>query len=34
MARQGFFSITNRDAKTPQIKKICVVTTIDCQLED
>jgi hypothetical protein len=34
MARQGFFSITNRNARTPQIKKISVVTKIDCQLED
>jgi len=34
VARQGLFSITNRDANTPQIKKVRVVTTIDFQLED
>ncbi|MGB5402403.1 MAG: SIMPL domain-containing protein [Robiginitalea sp.] len=34
VARQGLFSITNRDANTPQIKNVRVVTTIDFQLED
>jgi hypothetical protein len=34
VARQGLFSISNRDANTPQIKNIRVVTTIDFQLED
>jgi len=34
VARQGLFSITNRDANTPQIKNVWVVTTIDFQLED
>lgn len=34
VARQGLFSMTNRDANTPQIKKVRVVTTIDFQLED
>jgi len=34
VARQGLFSISNRDANTPQIKKVRVVTTIDFQLED
>jgi hypothetical protein len=34
VARQGLFSIANRDANTPQIKKVRVVTTIDFQLED
>jgi hypothetical protein len=34
VARQGQFSIANRDANTPQIKKIRVVSTIDFQLED
>lgn len=34
VARQGLFSISNRDVNTPQIKKVRVVTTIDFQLED
>ncbi|MGB5315321.1 MAG: SIMPL domain-containing protein [Robiginitalea sp.] len=34
IARQGLFSIANRDANTPQIKNVRVVTTIDFQLED
>ncbi len=34
VARQGQFSIANRDANTPQIKKVRVVSTIDFQLED
>jgi hypothetical protein len=34
VARQGLFSIANRDANTPQIKNVRVVTTIDFQLED
>ncbi len=33
-AYQGQFSITDRDANTPHIKKIRVVTTIDYSLED
>lgn len=33
-ANQGQFSITDRDANTPHIKKIRVVTTIDYSLED
>ena len=33
-AYQGQFSIENRDANTPYIKRIRVVTTIDYQLED
>ena len=33
-AYQGQFSIDNRDANTPYIKRIRVVTTIDYQLED
>ena len=34
VARQGLFSIADRDANTPQIKKIRVVSTIDFQLEE
>lgn len=34
MANQGLFSISDRDANTPQIKKVRVVSTIDFQLED
>ena len=34
VARQGLFSISNRDVNTPQVKKVRVVTTIDFQLED
>jgi len=33
-ANQGQFSISNRDANTPYIKNIRVVTTIDYSLED
>ena len=33
-ANQGQFSIENRDANTPYIKRIRVVTTIDYSLED
>lgn len=33
-AYQGQFSISNRDANTPYIKKVRVVTTIDYSLED
>ncbi len=33
-ARQGLFTINDRDENTPQIKTIRVVTTIDFQLED
>jgi hypothetical protein len=33
-ANQGLFSIANRDANTPQIKKVRVVSTIEFQLED
>ena len=33
-AHQGQFSIENRDANTPYIKRIRVVTTIDYSLED
>lgn len=33
-ANQGQFSISDRDANTPYIKKIRVVTTIDYSLED
>lgn len=32
IARQGLFSISDRDANTPQIKKVRVVSTIDFQL--
>lgn len=34
VARQGQFSISNRDANTPQIKRVRVVSTIDFQLQD
>ncbi|MDB2606470.1 SIMPL domain-containing protein [Zobellia sp.] len=34
VARQGLFSISNRDQNTPQIKLVRVVSTIDFQLED
>ena len=34
VARQGLFSINNRDQNTPEIKTIRVVSTIDFQLED
>lgn len=33
-ARQGLFTINDRDENTPQIKTIRVVSTIDFQLED
>ncbi|MEJ2163717.1 MAG: SIMPL domain-containing protein [Robiginitalea sp.] len=33
-ARQGLFSISNRDANTPEIKKVRVVSTIEFMLED
>lgn len=33
-AYQGQFSITDRDANTPYIKKVRVVTTVDYSLED
>jgi hypothetical protein len=34
IARQGLFSINDRDENTPQIKMVRVVSTIDFQLED
>lgn len=34
IAQQGLFSISDRDANTPQIKKVRVVSTFDFQLED
>ena len=34
IARQGLFTINDRDQNTPQIKLIRVVSTIDFQLED
>ncbi|MBM1104553.1 SIMPL domain-containing protein [Aurantibacter crassamenti] len=34
MARQGLFSINDRDENTPQIKMVRVVSTIDFQLKD
>ncbi|NNE76939.1 MAG: SIMPL domain-containing protein [Pricia sp.] len=34
IARQGLFSISDRDQNTPQIKLVRVVSTIDFQLED
>ncbi|SHJ74495.1 SIMPL domain-containing protein [Pseudozobellia thermophila] len=34
VARQGLFSISDRDQNTPQIKMVRVVSTIDFQLED
>jgi hypothetical protein len=34
VARQGLFSIANRDANTPEIKKVRVVSTIDFFLRD
>ncbi|EAR14373.1 MULTISPECIES: SIMPL domain-containing protein [Robiginitalea] len=34
VARQGLFTISNRDANTPQIKNVRVVSTIDFQLVD
>jgi hypothetical protein len=34
IARQGLFSISDRDENTPQIKVVRVVSTIDFQLED
>ncbi|MFY8326454.1 SIMPL domain-containing protein [Pseudoalteromonas sp. ZZD1] len=33
-ARQGQFSISNRDSNTPQLKKVRVVTTIEYYLSD
>ena len=33
-ASQGQFSITDRDANTPYIKKVRVVTTVNYSLED
>jgi hypothetical protein len=33
-ARQGQFSITNRDSNTPYIKKVRVVSTIEYYLSD
>lgn len=34
VARQGLFTISDRDQNTPQIKVVRVVSTIDFQLED
>jgi hypothetical protein len=34
VARQGLFSISDRDENTPQIKMVRVVSTIEFQLED
>lgn len=34
IARQGLFSISDRDQNTPEIKTVRVVSTIDFQLED
>ncbi|MFD2586013.1 SIMPL domain-containing protein [Croceitalea marina] len=34
MAKQGLFTISDRDLNTPQIKVVRVVSTIDFQLED
>ena len=31
-ARQGLFSVSDRDANTPQIKKVRVVSTLEFQL--
>ena len=33
-ARQGQFSISNRDSNTPYIKKVRVVTTVEYYLSD
>jgi hypothetical protein len=34
IARQGLFTINDRDENTPQIKIVRVVSTIDFQLKD